>query len=307
MAVSRRSATDRRDPDSAAAPRARTAPRTTEAAAAVAARVHGGREAPRPTDADAYQQVPRAVAAMPKTFADGSSTGWHAHPRGQLLYATRGVMSVDTPERRWTVPPRRALWIPAGVGHRVTMRGRVEMRTLYLKPPRGARLPRRCEALEVTPLAHALIERAVELPVMYDPKGPDGLAMRLLLAELERLPTLPLSLPWPSDPALAALCARLAAAPDAPDPVPALAATLGVGARTLSRRFVAQTGLAPGRWRQRMRALEAVARLSAGESVTRVALELGYDSPSAFGAMFRRTLAVPPGALAGRARRVTAA
>jgi quercetin dioxygenase-like cupin family protein len=161
MAVSRRSATDRRDPDSAARPRARTASHASAVAAAVAARVRGDGAAGRSTDADAYQRVPRPVAAMPKTFADGSSTGWHAHPRAQLLYATRGVMSVDTPERRWTVPPRRALWIPAGVAHRVTMRGRVEMRTLYLKPPRGARLPRRCEALEVTPLAHALIERAV--------------------------------------------------------------------------------------------------------------------------------------------------
>jgi AraC-like DNA-binding protein/quercetin dioxygenase-like cupin family protein len=287
MSVSRRSDTRRRDPD------IRRAAGQAEPATAESRSTHT-----RSTDARAYQDVPRAVAAMPKAFADGESTGWHSHPRAQMLYASRGVMVVDTPQRRWTVPPLRALWIPAGVVHRVAMRGRVDMRTLYLKPSRGAGLPHRCEAFDVTPLARALIERATELPVMYDPRGTDGLVMRLLLAELARLPTLPLSLPWPSDPALAALCARLADEPDVERDVASLAASLGIGARTLARRFVAQTGLSPGQWRQRMRALEAVGRLAGGASVTRVALELGYDSPSAFSAMFRRVLDATPSALA---------
>lgn len=34
--------------------------------------------------------------------------------------------------------------------------------------------------------------------------------------------------------------------------------------------------------------------LALGQSVLDVALELGYDSPSAFSAMFRRTLGVSP-------------
>ena len=34
--------------------------------------------------------------------------------------------------------------------------------------------------------------------------------------------------------------------------------------------------------------------LAAGQSVTTVALDLGYDSPSAFTAMFRRTLGTTP-------------
>jgi AraC-like DNA-binding protein len=214
MAVSLRSDTRRRDPD------IRTA-----SGPAGPAPAEPGSTLARSIDARAYQDVPRAVAAMPKAFADGESTGWHSHPR-------------------------------------------------------------------------ALIERATELPVMYDPRGTDGLVMRLLLAELARLPTLPLSLPWPSDPALAALCARLADEPDVERDVASLAASLGIGARTLARRFVAQTGLSPGQWRQRMRALEAVGRLAGGASVPRVALELGYDSPSAFSAMFRRVLDATPSALA---------
>ena len=38
----------------------------------------------------------------------------------------------------------------------------------------------------------------------------------------------------------------------------------------------------------------ALARLAAGEPVTRIALDLGYESPSAFAAMFKRALGAPP-------------
>ena len=38
----------------------------------------------------------------------------------------------------------------------------------------------------------------------------------------------------------------------------------------------------------------ALPRLAAGEPVTRVALDLGYASPSAFTRMFRRVLGVSP-------------
>ena len=41
-------------------------------------------------------------------------------------------------------------------------------------------------------------------------------------------------------------------------------------------------------WRQQARLLESLRRLAAGEPVTKVALDCGYASASAFGAMFRR-------------------
>ena len=43
-----------------------------------------------------------------------------------------------------------------------------------------------------------------------------------------------------------------------------------------------------------MRLLAALERLATGVSVTNVALDLGYDSPSAFIAMFRRALGSTP-------------
>ena len=48
-------------------------------------------------------------------------------------------------------------------------------------------------------------------------------------------------------------------------------------------------------WRQRVRLLRALEMLAADMSVTRVALELGYENVSAFIALFRRTFGVTPG------------
>ena len=49
-----------------------------------------------------------------------------------------------------------------------------------------------------------------------------------------------------------------------------------------------------GQWRQRLRVLAAIELLSTGSSVTRAALQVGYHSPSAFVAAFRRALGTAP-------------
>jgi len=66
-------------------------------------------------------------------------------------------------------------------------------------------------------------------------------------------------------------------------------------ARTLARLFVKETGLTFGAWRQQARLLKALEWLAEGRPVTAIAFDLGYESPSAFIAMFRRTFGVPPG------------
>ena len=53
-------------------------------------------EITRSTDPKDYQSVPRAIAAMAKSFTTGDTIPPHAHARDQVLYATQGVMRVAT-------------------------------------------------------------------------------------------------------------------------------------------------------------------------------------------------------------------
>ena len=71
---------------------------------------------------------------------------------------------------------------------------------------------------------------------------------------------------------------------------------LGLSARSLSRLLIKETGLNFNQWRQRLRMLLSLALLEQGQSVTEIALTLGYESASAFIAMFRRQLGTTPGA-----------
>ena len=56
-----------------------------------------------------------------------------------------------------------------------------------------------------------------------------------------------------------------------------------------------ETEMTFGKWRQQLRMLHALRLLAAGESVTTAALEVGYDSTSAFIAAFKAGLGTTPG------------
>jgi len=120
--------------------------------------------------------------------------------------------------------------------------------------------------------------------------------MRLILDELRAASDLPLHLPRPADRRLARICDAILAAPADARPLEEWASAVGASTRTLARRFRQETGMSFAAWRQQARLLESLRRLAAGEPVTKVALDCGYASASAFGAMFRRALGVAPSA-----------
>ncbi|WP_332052530.1 helix-turn-helix transcriptional regulator [Reyranella sp.] len=248
----------------------------------------------RSTDPGDYQRVPRAVAAMPKDFVAGFTILPHHHERAQLIYATTGTMRVATDDGVWIVPPQRALWMPAGVTHGIEMLAEVTMRTLYLRDDAASFMPGTCHVLPVSPLLRELIVRATELPLQYDERGPAGHVVALILAELRGLQFLPLRLPMPRDPRLRTVCQALLDRPGDVRPLDDWAPLANLSARTLARRFQRETGMSFGGWRQQARVLAAMGRLGAGEPVTRIALDLGYESVSAFSAMFRRAAGTSP-------------
>ncbi|GAP67374.1 hypothetical protein MBSD_n2696 [Mizugakiibacter sediminis] len=250
----------------------------------------------RNTRVDAYEDTPRDVVAVGNEYAPHQRLPAHRHCRGQLLYAATGVLTVTTPQGSWVVPPERAIWIPPGVDHEVRMGGRVSTRSAYVRAASAAAagLPEHCRVIAVSPLLRELLIAAVDLPAHYDLDGRDGRIMALILDEIRTLPMLPLNTPLARTPRLARLCRALLEAPTLALPVDAAAAKAGMSRRHFTRRFRAETGMSFAAWRQQACLQVALARLGAGEPITRVALDLGYASPSAFGAVFRRVLGVPP-------------
>jgi len=100
------------------------------------------------------------MASVSADLAHGHVIPEHSHPEDQLLFASRGVMTLRTKQGVWVVPPLRAVWIPADTPHSVAMSGPVSMRTLYFLPKLCRRLPGKCFVMNASTLLRELILHA---------------------------------------------------------------------------------------------------------------------------------------------------
>jgi len=219
----------------------------------------------------------------------------HRHDKDQLVYASQGVMTVQTGMGAWVIPTHRAVWIPAGIDHGITMAGKVAMRTLYFPPGMVRRLPRTCCVVNVPPLLRELILHACTLPA----DGQTGGHLTGLIVErLEAIQALPLQLPALSDPRARRVAERLLAETDRDSDgslsIEAVCRGSGASRRTVERLFVEETGLTLGGWRQQARLMKALRLLGAGAKIAPTAFEAGYGTPSAFIAAFRKAFGTTP-------------
>lgn len=254
----------------------------------------------RPDRLDELVSLPRPVYGHVLALPNTAIRRRHSHPWVQLSYAARGVVEVATGQGRFTAPPWRAVWIPAGVAHGVTCSADTEIRSLYIDPEALALPGRRCRVLVVGALLRELIRAFGELPIEYDENGPAGRLVSVLLDELASAPETDLMLPWPLDARLRKLCRHIRAHPDRATTLAQFSHELGVAEKTLSRLFRRETGLSFRVWRQRARLLAALPLLERGERVTDVALACGYENLSAFIAAFREQMGTTPGEFFGR-------
>jgi AraC-like DNA-binding protein/quercetin dioxygenase-like cupin family protein len=243
------------------------------------------------------QSLPEAgfvIRSLATDYRTGTRLDLHRHQWPQLVYAARGVMTVEVDNASWVVPAHRAVWVPALTEHQIEMTGAVAMRTLYLAPELNNGLPDRCETVEVSPLLRELILEVVRRGMLHRDLPEESRLIGVLLDQLARIEAAPLRLPMPRHPRLQSILERLRTAPFEELTLEGLANEAGMSARTLERIF-AEIDLTFARWRQRRRILHALRLLANDEPVTQVALAVGYQSPSAFIAAFKRELGVTPG------------
>ncbi|WP_430795442.1 AraC family transcriptional regulator [Achromobacter spanius] len=221
-------------------------------------------------------------------------TAMHRHARGQLLGAHQGLLTVYAGDRQWVAPSRHAVWIPPGHLHGLRSHGPYAGYSAYLSPAACAGLPGAPCALQASALLLAAVERAAS----WRDDASDPARRRiveLIRDEIRTLPRAGAALVLPRDPRLQRLALALSDQPSDTRSLEEWAAAIGMAPRTLARRFLAETGLPVGAWRQQARLMRAQELLAGGAAVTTVALELGYDNVSAFIAMFKRELGVTPG------------
>lgn len=233
-----------------------------------------------------------AIAVARFDLPAGHRFDEHEHSEHQLAWASNGVVTIGVGDRAWVLPRSRALWIPAGTRHDVTADATTTMMGVYFDPER-------CPVTWVAPtvvdssgLLGALLDHlAGELPDDHRQR-----AETVVFDLLRPQPIASLDVPRPLDDRAARVAAALRADPADHRSLDEWGREVGASGRTLARIVERETGLGFANWRTRIRIAAALPLLAAGTSVSRVAPAVGYSTPSAFVAAFRRIVGTSPGA-----------
>jgi AraC-like DNA-binding protein/quercetin dioxygenase-like cupin family protein len=230
---------------------------------------------------------------------------WHYHEVGQLLYAISGTLRVFTHDNIVLLPPTMAVWLPPSLHHRVEAVTNTEMRVIFSRPDILPIDGEQSRILAVSPLLRELI-LAIISSAPSDVLTPRHTSLHdLFTTELADSTEMSLSLPMPSDERIRQLAEEAVVNLSEISSVSAWTATAPASRKTIERLFLRQTGLSPSQWLKQARLIEAVAALAQGHSVTSIALDLGYATPSSFTYMFRQALGVTPSRFSGKGSALT--
>ncbi len=219
----------------------------------------------------------------------------HRHGKHQLLYAASGTMVLELDDASWFLPSSRAAWIGAGTVHRVVVTSACRLSTIYFSQRLVREYlrcqPPRCTVFQVTAFAREMIlgaERWGPTRAANDARA--NRFFRVLVDDLDDWLTAeePFVLPRAKSPELARAMTyaheNLALAT-----VIGAARAAGMSTRTLARRFRDDVGWTWRHFLYTARMIRAMDQLGRGSRrVTDVAIDLGFDSLSAFSSAFRR-------------------
>ncbi len=203
--------------------------------------------------------TPRGLFVRSFEYPSGYIGNRHQHRLAQIVYPVRGVVCVETDAGRVTVSPYRAVAVPSWHTHRVSAKGNVSLRSIFLDPIDSQVPAVKTEVLQVNTLLHELIQEAGNHYGDVLASSVADQVLRLLVMKTQDV-----------------------------------ADRLALSARQFRRIFKRHTGMAFQDWRNIARINKAIEIIASGESVTSVAAELSYSSCSALGQVFRQYTGMTP-------------
>ncbi|MBC3918988.1 helix-turn-helix transcriptional regulator [Undibacterium sp. CY18W] len=233
-----------------------------------------------------------AVVYAVTSSGQARTTPEHSHARGQMLAAMSGVLVIATEQQHLVVPSGYAIWLPPFHRHALRTSHLFNGWSAYLSD--SAALPVETQVFPVSGLLRESVLRAASWSVSDHLSPAQERILAVIVDETAGLPQRDFVLAMPTDRRLLKVASALLETPGDPRSMQEWATWAGIAPRSMTRHFLDETGMSFSDWRQRARLMLALELLAAGTAVTAIALELGYDSLSAFIAMFKRHFGVPP-------------
>lgn len=218
----------------------------------------------------------------------------HQHSWGQLAYSSQGIMKVEVPGASFIIPPERALWLPRHTPHIVSTKFGMSFRSLYIENKYSTQLPTQTTAINVNKLLRELILATTLWGDNYELNPKKVRHIHFLLDQIEDANCAQLSLNMPRDKRLVRMTDTICRDPGNNKTLEQWSKTIGATPRTINRLFHKETHMGFVEWRQQLRILYSLERIENGDKISSIALDLGYQSASAFTTMFKKHLGVSP-------------
>ncbi|AOA59361.1 AraC family transcriptional regulator [Acinetobacter larvae] len=234
------------------------------------------------------------IFAFAQHYAHGCTEPFHQHDRIQLLHSLSGAIHVQTRQGIWVIPPNKGVWIPAQTEHCIKIYGQVEAHGVFIDPYARADLANHCQVVAISPLLSELINSALSIQHAVQAHSRDERLLQLILDEVRFLEQLPFQLPEAKSATLQNICLYLSQNLGQNISLEQLAQQFHLSSKTISRYFLREMQMSFGHWQRQAKLLHALTALSLNTPILTIALDLGYDSPSAFSYMFKREMGCTP-------------
>lgn len=217
----------------------------------------------------------------------------HHHLKNQFVVCLSGLVTLQTEQGIWILPPNNALWVPAMTEHQVKSYGFSSGYVLFIDPKLDIKIPDHFQMYHTHDFLKALLTRTASIAHNYESEQEQRL-MHCLLDEILAAPKQFFYLAMPQQPRLKKISDTLLSTPELNHNLSEWAAVCCMSERTMTRAFQRETGMSINQWRKKLHVIIALQWLSEGESVQRIAHRLAYDNDTSFIVMFKKFMQMSP-------------
>lgn len=241
-----------------------------------------------------HGQLNYPIYAYAQSYTAGYIEDTHQHDRIQLLHTLSGVIHVRTAEGIWVIPPSKGIWIPENKKHAIMIFGEVEARGIFVEPFARADFMTECSVVAIPRYLSELINQAVLIKEEILAHTRNERLLELILDEIRFLEEVPFQLPEAQSELLKNICKNIRENLSATNHLDDIARQHHLSAKTLSRLFLKELDMNFSVWLKQAKLLQALTDLEMKKPILNIALDLGYESPSAFSYMFKREMGLTP-------------
>ncbi len=222
----------------------------------------------------------------------------HSHDRAQLIHSLVGNLVVEVEQQAFLLTPETALWIPAQVEHAVFAHDSVHYCSVYISNKIAEDLENghldQLRRVYMRPLLQQLAITAAQYSQQDELNEEQTRLLEVLVDQIRSIESCDLVLSLPRDRRLMIIIPKIISHPTLQDDLGSIATDANISIRTTERIFKKETGYSYKQWQQRLILLKAIELLKSGTPVKTIAIELGYQTSSAFIAMFKRIMQLTP-------------